>query len=223
MVIVYSHITVTTFLPHNYSHINDPVGKYDVLEAIDFAFDKEKARKILDKARPPSVAQCPAGQPQPYSHPQPPHAHPYQPPAQSAPYGAPYSQPPPQQPYQPPPQQAQPYQPPPQCTPYSQAPGFGFVERSLEVSIARSMGLGLGLVANNLEYLSQASYRAPPQPTTAPYAPPYGRSPVGGNPYYATQGVPSPNAAYAPQGGACPPPGGPPTGYPNTYGFPRPQ
>ncbi|XP_064385584.1 uncharacterized protein LOC135334350 [Halichondria panicea] len=51
------------------NHINDPVGKYDVLEAIDFAFDKEKARKILDKARPPVVAQCPAGQPQPYSQP----------------------------------------------------------------------------------------------------------------------------------------------------------
>ncbi len=77
------------------------------------------------------------------------------------------------------------------------------------MSIARSMGLGLGLVANNLEYLSQASYRAPPQPTAAPYTPPYGGSPVGGNPYYATQGVPPPNTAYAPQGGAYPPPGGP--------------
>lgn len=35
------------------SHINDPVNKYAVADAIDFHFDKEKARKILDEARPP--------------------------------------------------------------------------------------------------------------------------------------------------------------------------
>ncbi|XP_064385564.1 proline-rich protein 2-like [Halichondria panicea] len=195
------------------NHINDPVGKYTVLEAIDFHFDKEKAQKILDEARPPVVAQCPTGQSQPYGQPPPPHAHPYQPPAQPAPYqqpphgvpyqqpphGAPYSQPPQQQPYQPPPQQAQPYQPPPQSTPYSQAPG----------------------------YPSQAPpYGAPPTaapfapPPTSQHPPPYGGPPAGGNPYHPTQGVPPPNAAYAPQGGAYPPQGGPPAGYPNTYGYP---
>lgn len=31
------------------SHIYDPTNKYDVLDAIDFKFDKEKARTRLDK------------------------------------------------------------------------------------------------------------------------------------------------------------------------------
>ena len=32
-----------------YSHINDPVNKYVVLDAVTFHFDKEEARKILDR------------------------------------------------------------------------------------------------------------------------------------------------------------------------------
>ena len=39
------------FLPP-LSHIQDPVNKYVVLDAISFHFDKEKCRTILDKVSP---------------------------------------------------------------------------------------------------------------------------------------------------------------------------
>lgn len=181
-------------------HISDPnpTGKYAVLDAIDFHFDKEKARKILDKTRPAQAygTQCPPGQPQRYStqpYSQPPPQQPYQPPPQAVPYqpqpGAPYSQPPTQYPYPAPPTQSQPF-PPPQGIPYSQAPGFS----------------------------NQSPYGAPPQPMAAPYVPPtqppYGVLPAGVPPGYPPPG------GY-PQQGSYPPPGGhPPTGYPNAYGYP---